>query len=66
MADAKNLQGGTLLVTPLLGADGEVYAVAQGAVAISGFSAQGAGASITRGVPTSGRIAGGANRGTGN
>lgn len=60
MADAKNLQGGTLLVTPLLGADGEVYAVAQGAVAISGFSAQGAGASITRGVPTSGRIAGGA------
>lgn len=60
MADAKNLQGGTLLVTPLLGADGEVYAVAQGAVAISGFAAQGAGASITRGVPTSGRIAGGA------
>lgn len=60
MADAKNLLGGTLLVTPLLGADGEVYAVAQGAVAVGGFSAQGAAASITRGVPTNGRIAGGA------
>ncbi len=60
MADSKNLLGGTLLVTPLLGADGEVYAVAQGAVAVGGFSAQGAAASITRGVPTNGRIAGGA------
>ncbi|WP_029013123.1 flagellar basal body P-ring protein FlgI [Niveispirillum irakense] len=60
MADAKNLLGGTLLVTPLLGADGEVYAVAQGAVAVGGFSAQGAAASVTRGVPTNGRIAGGA------
>ncbi|WP_049766659.1 flagellar basal body P-ring protein FlgI [Rhodospirillum centenum] len=60
LGDAKNLQGGTLLVTPLLGADGEVYAVAQGAVAVSGFSAQGAAASVTRGVPTAGRIAGGA------
>ena len=39
MGDAKSLQGGTLLVTPLLGADGEVYAVSQGPVAISGFSA---------------------------
>ncbi len=60
LGDAKSLQGGTLLVTPLLGADGEVYAVAQGAVAISGFSAQGDAASITRGVPTVGRIANGA------
>jgi flagellar P-ring protein precursor FlgI len=60
MCDAKSLQGGTLLVTPLLGADGEVYAVAQGAVSISGFSAQGDAASITRGVPTVGRIANGA------
>ncbi|WP_119678537.1 flagellar basal body P-ring protein FlgI [Indioceanicola profundi] len=60
LGDAKNLQGGTLLVTPLLGADGEVYAVGQGAVAVSGFAAQGQAASITRGVPTSGRIAGGA------
>jgi flagellar P-ring protein FlgI len=60
LGDAKSLQGGTLLVTPLLGADGEVYAVAQGAVAISGFSAQGDAASITRGVPTVGRISNGA------
>jgi len=60
MGDAKNLQGGTLLVTPLLAADGEVYAVAQGAVAIGGYKAQGAAASITKGVPTAGRIANGA------
>jgi flagellar P-ring protein precursor FlgI len=59
MGDAKSLQGGTLLATPLLGADGEVYALAQGPVAIGGFSAQGAAASVTRGVPTSGRIANG-------
>src|SRR5262249_59178694 len=39
LGDAKNLTGGTLLVTPLLGADGNVYAVAQGSVAISGFQA---------------------------
>lgn len=60
MGDAKNLLGGTLLVTPLMGADGEVYSVAQGPIAVSGFSAQGQGASVTRGVPTSGRIASGA------
>lgn len=60
LGDATNLQGGTLLVTPLLAADGEVYAVAQGPVAVAGFSAIGDAASITRGVPTSGRIANGA------
>jgi flagellar P-ring protein FlgI len=60
LGDAKNLQGGTLLVTPLLGADGNVYAVAQGSLAIGGFQADGAAASITRGVPTVGRIANGA------
>lgn len=60
LGDAKSLLGGTLLVTPLLGADGEVYAVAQGSVAVGGFSAQGQAASITKGVPTSGRIADGA------
>ncbi|MGB3273012.1 MAG: flagellar basal body P-ring protein FlgI [Xanthobacteraceae bacterium] len=60
LGDAKSLQGGTLLVTPLLGADGNVYAVAQGSVAIGGFQAEGAAASITRGVPTVGRIANGA------
>ena len=60
LGDAKNLQGGTLLVTPLLGADGNVYAVAQGSLAISGFQAEGEAAKITRGVPTVGRIANGA------
>ena len=60
MGDAKSLQGGVLLVTPLEGADGEVYAVAQGTIS-SGFSASGqSGSSVTRGVPTSGRIANGA------
>lgn len=60
LGDAKNLQGGTLLVTPLMGADGEAYAIAQGPVAIAGFAAQGEAASIVRGVPTSGRIPNGA------
>ena len=59
LGDAKSLQGGSLLVTPLMGADGEVYTVAQGPVAISGFKAQGAGTTVTRGVPTGGRIANG-------
>jgi flagellar P-ring protein precursor FlgI len=60
LGDSKNLQGGTLLVTPLLGADGNVYAVAQGSVAVGGFQAEGDAAKITRGVPTVGRIANGA------
>jgi flagellar P-ring protein precursor FlgI len=60
LGDAKSLQGGTLLVTPLMGADGEVYAVAQGSVAIAGFAAEGEAAKITRGVPTVGRISNGA------
>jgi flagellar P-ring protein precursor FlgI len=60
LGDAKSLQGGTLLVTPLLGADGNVYAVAQGSLAIGGFQAEGDAAKIVRGVPTVGRIANGA------
>ena len=61
LGDATNLLGGTLLVTPLLGADGEVYAVAQGQLAVGGFSAQGqSGSSVTKGVPTGARIANGA------
>ena len=60
LGDASSLQGGTLLVTPMVGADGEVYAVAQGQVTIGGFSAAGAAESVLRGVPTSGRIARGA------
>ncbi len=60
LGDAKSLQGGTLLVTPLFGADGNIYALGQGSVAVGGFSATGAAASVTRGVPTSGRISNGA------
>lgn len=60
MGDATDLTGGTLLVTPLLAADGEVYAVAQGALATAAIAARGAATSVTRGVPTSGRIANGA------
>ena len=60
LGDATNLTGGTLLVTPLMAADGEVYGVAQGAVSTSAIAAKGAGQSVTRGVPTAGRIANGA------
>lgn len=62
LGDAKNLLGGTLIATPLKGADGEVYAVAQGTVATGAVSAgnQAQGSSILKGVPTSGRIANGA------
>lgn len=60
LGDAKSLQGGTLLVTPLMGADSQVYAVAQGPVSVSGFSAGGDAGSVTQNIPTSGRIANGA------
>jgi flagellar P-ring protein precursor FlgI len=60
LGDATDLMGGTLLVTPLMGADGQVYAVAQGALTTGAISARGAGASVTRGVPTAGHIASGA------
>lgn len=60
LGDSSSLLGGTLLVTPVLGADGEVYAVAQGQVAVGGFQAQGDAETISKGVPTSGRIANGA------
>jgi flagellar P-ring protein precursor FlgI len=60
LGNAKSLQGGTLLVTPMLGADGEIYAVAQGTIAVSGFSGGGAAETVTRGVPTGGRIPSGA------
>ncbi len=60
LGDAKSLQGGTLIVTPLAAADGEIYAVAQGTVQTGAVSAQGAsGSSVSKGVPTSGRIANG-------
>jgi flagellar P-ring protein precursor FlgI len=60
LGDATSLLGGSLLVTPMLGADGEVYAVGQGPVAVGGFAAAGEAGSVTKGVPTSGRIANGA------
>ena len=61
MCDAKSLLGGTLLVTSLQGADGQVYAVAQGSVQTGSVSGSGgSGSSVTRGVPTAGRIASGA------
>ncbi|MDJ0607572.1 MAG: flagellar basal body P-ring protein FlgI [Kiloniellales bacterium] len=60
LGDAQSLLGGTLLVTPLLAADGEVYAVAQGSVAVSGFNAGGAAETVSKGVATAGRIPNGA------
>lgn len=60
LGDASDLLGGTLLVTPLLGADGEVYAVSQGSVATGAFTASGAAETVSKGVPTSGRISSGA------
>lgn len=53
MGDAKDLMGGTLLVTSLMGADGEVYAVAQGQLSVGGFTASGAAQTVSKGVPTS-------------
>lgn len=60
LGDAKSLQGGTLLVTPLMGGDGEVYAVAQGPVAVAGFTAGGEGGTVTQNIPTAGRVPNGA------
>jgi flagellar P-ring protein precursor FlgI len=60
LGDATNLTGGTLLVTPLLAADGEVYGVAQGALSTGAIAAHGAATSVTRGVPTAARISNGA------
>lgn len=56
LGNADSLQGGSLIVTPLQGADGEVYAVGQGPLQVGGFSVQGAGASVSRGVSTAGRV----------
>ena len=57
--DATDLSGGTLLVTPMMAADGDVYAVAQGQMVSSAFAAKGAASSITRNIPTSAHIANG-------
>lgn len=60
LGDATSLQGGTLVMTPLRAADGDIYAVAQGSVSVTGFSAQGQAETLTQGVPTSGRVPNGA------
>jgi len=60
IGDAKSLRGATLLVTPLLGGDGKVYAVAQGGLSIGGFTADGNAGSQTKNHPTAGRIPNGA------
>jgi flagellar P-ring protein precursor FlgI len=60
LGDATSLAGGTLLMTPLYGGDNQIYAVAQGAIAISGLVAAGKAETVTHGVPTAGRIANGA------
>ncbi|PKP75534.1 MAG: flagellar biosynthesis protein FlgA [Alphaproteobacteria bacterium HGW-Alphaproteobacteria-6] len=60
IGDAKSLLGGTLVMTPLNAADGEIYAVAQGTIIAGGAVAQGDGASVTQGVPTAGAIPSGA------
>jgi flagellar P-ring protein precursor FlgI len=62
LCDAKSLSGGQLFATALIGADGQTYAVAQGPVSTGGYSAEGAsGSSVTKGVPTAGRISSGAS-----
>jgi len=60
IGDATSLRGGTLVVTPLTGGDGQVYAMAQGPVQVSGLDVQGEGAQLTEGVATAGRIPNGA------
>ncbi len=60
MGDATSLAGGTLIMTPLKAADGEIYGVAQGPVIVTGFNAQGAAEKLTQGVPTAGRVPNGA------
>jgi flagellar P-ring protein precursor FlgI len=61
LGDAKSLAGGALMVTPLMGADGEVYAVAQGPVIVGGLQVTGAAQAVKQGVQTSGRVPGGAS-----
>ena len=60
IGDAQSLLGGTLVMTPLNGADGQIYAVAQGTIIAGGISAQGDAAKVVQGVPTSGSIPSGA------
>jgi flagellar P-ring protein precursor FlgI len=59
LGDATSLQGGSLILTPLMGADNTIYAVAQGPLAVTGFATTGKAETVTQGVPTTGRIANG-------
>ncbi|MDQ6953691.1 MAG: flagellar basal body P-ring protein FlgI [Mariprofundaceae bacterium] len=56
MGDSESLRGGTLLITPLLGGDGQVYVVAQGAISVGGFALAGKGKSVTKNHPTVGKV----------
>lgn len=58
--DASSLEGGQLLLTPLLATDGQVYAVAEGALVVGGYNASASGSTNRKNSPTSGRIASGA------
>jgi len=60
LGDATSLAGGSLVLTPLSGADEAIYAVAQGPIAVTGFAAQGKAESLSQNVPTSGRVPNGA------
>jgi len=60
IGDAKSLLGGTLIMTPLNAADGQIYAVAQGTIIAGGAAAEGEAASVVQGVPTAGTIPSGA------
>lgn len=60
IGDAKSLEGGFLLLTPLRGADGEVYAIAQGPLVVGGYLATGNGANVSKNHPTVGRVPNGA------
>src|SRR5262245_20483303 len=60
LGDASSLAGGSLVLTPLMGANNQVYAVAQGPLAVTGFAQQGKAETLTQGVPTTGRIPNGA------
>ncbi len=60
IGDAKSLRGGTLIMTPLNAADGQIYAVAQGPIVAGGISAEGDAGSVTTGVPTAGTLPAGA------
>lgn len=61
IGDAKSIEGGVLVATPLKGADGQVYAFAQGPMVVGGFLASGQGASVQKNHPTVGRIVNGAS-----